>query len=451
MTSESKNTLTTHQTAALLLGICAAALCCDGAAAGVQENTEVQMLLASDGAAHDGFGKALDRDGQTLIVGAPQHFSDGLNGSFYVFAGGESRQWIEQERIFSPFDGAEGYGDEFGSALALEGDTLFVGAPMTHEDGGFAGRAYVFLRDETGHWTHLQTFPSPPSPRFGQSIALAGDTAVITSQYQAYIFTRDNSGLWSQDAELSADTVGTQVAFDGETLVVYGRFNSGDVGGVIFANQDGAWVPSATIAMPTTNPYTFTSEVSLDGNQLAMGITDLVGQDRAFVYERDGSGAWMQQATLDPDSFAGDNFGAQVALKGDLLLVSAPSASLGGTVYTYQRTAGDWTQTMQLVPSDGFFGQYFGGALHFDDGIPIVGSSHHQSGLHAGAAYVFDVISTPVTGDITGDGFVNMNDLLAVIAAWGDCPAPPASCDADINLDGSVNIIDLLIVVANWG
>jgi hypothetical protein len=454
MTHVSKNAPATYQPGALvaLLAIATASLCCAGAPADVPSSIEAQMLLASDGIAHDGFGKALDRESQTLIVGAPQHFSDGLNGSFYVFAGGERGQWIEQERIFSPFDAAGSYGDEFGSALALEGDTLLVGAPLTPENGSLAGRAYVFSRDETGHWTYLQTLPSPSSPRFGQSIALAGDTAVITSQYQAYIFTRDASGLWSQDAELSADTVGTRVVFDGQTLVVYGRFNSGDVGGVIFTNQDGAWAPSATISMPTTNPYTFARDVSLDSNQLAMGVTDLLGQDRAFVYERDESGAWMQQAMLDPDSLAGDSFGNRVALTGDLLLVSAPGGGLGGKVHVYQRNrAAAWMQTMQLIPSDSFFGQYFGGAIHFDEDIPIIGSRHHQNGLHAGAAYVFDAIPTPVSGDITGDGVVNINDLLAVINAWGPCAAPPENCPADLTRDGQVNVNDLLTVINSWG
>lgn len=60
-----------------------------------------------------------------------------------------------------------------------------------------------------------------------------------------------------------------------------------------------------------------------------------------------------------------------------------------------------------------------------------------------------------VPGDVTGDGVVNVDDLLAVIASWGSCPAPPAACDADIAPypagDGVVNVDDLLMVIANWG
>jgi choice-of-anchor B domain-containing protein len=58
-------------------------------------------------------------------------------------------------------------------------------------------------------------------------------------------------------------------------------------------------------------------------------------------------------------------------------------------------------------------------------------------------------------GDVNCDNVVNVSDLLAVISAWGQCPAPPASCNADVapapNGDGQVNVSDLLMVISNWG
>ena len=48
--------------------------------------------------------------------------------------------------------------------------------------------------------------------------------------------------------------------------------------------------------------------------------------------------------------------------------------------------------------------------------------------------------------DVSGDSYVNVTDLLAVIDAWGN-----SGGDADINGDGSVNVGDLLEVVGNWG
>ena len=51
-----------------------------------------------------------------------------------------------------------------------------------------------------------------------------------------------------------------------------------------------------------------------------------------------------------------------------------------------------------------------------------------------------------------GDGIVNVADLLAVLAAWGPCPTPPALCPADIaGGDGTVSVQDLLAIIAAWG
>ena len=57
-------------------------------------------------------------------------------------------------------------------------------------------------------------------------------------------------------------------------------------------------------------------------------------------------------------------------------------------------------------------------------------------------------------GDATGDGAVNVQDLLEVINHWGPCPPPcPARCAADVApIAGNctVNVQDLLAVMNNW-
>ncbi|MAB84048.1 MAG: hypothetical protein CMJ24_11550 [Phycisphaerae bacterium] len=52
--------------------------------------------------------------------------------------------------------------------------------------------------------------------------------------------------------------------------------------------------------------------------------------------------------------------------------------------------------------------------------------------------------------DINCDGVVDVTDLLAVIAAWGDCPEGD-DCLEDTNDDGVVDVTDLLAVIAGWG
>ena len=53
-------------------------------------------------------------------------------------------------------------------------------------------------------------------------------------------------------------------------------------------------------------------------------------------------------------------------------------------------------------------------------------------------------------GDVDGDGVVDFRDLLALLAAWGPCPEPPAECPADFDGNGFVDFADLLVVLANW-
>ena len=56
--------------------------------------------------------------------------------------------------------------------------------------------------------------------------------------------------------------------------------------------------------------------------------------------------------------------------------------------------------------------------------------------------------STP--GDATGDALVNVLDLVAVLQAWGPCPAE-TTCPADVDDNGIVDVVDMTIVIENWG
>ena len=52
--------------------------------------------------------------------------------------------------------------------------------------------------------------------------------------------------------------------------------------------------------------------------------------------------------------------------------------------------------------------------------------------------------------DVNDDGLVNVDDLVAVITSWGDCPMEPEACPEDINNDGVVDVNDLVWVVVFW-
>ena len=64
-------------------------------------------------------------------------------------------------------------------------------------------------------------------------------------------------------------------------------------------------------------------------------------------------------------------------------------------------------------------------------------------GVSLSRSYCDDV---SCVGDVTGDGTVDVTDILAVVGAWGNTSGPE-----DVNQDGIVDVSDLLAVVGAWG
>lgn len=102
---------------------------------------EEAKLLASDGAAFDRFGQAVAIDGNLAVVGAHRDDDHGdRSGSAYAFRF-DGAGW-GQEAKPQPVDGAEA--DEFGFALAVDGDNAIIGAFGDDDEGGSSGSAYIF-------------------------------------------------------------------------------------------------------------------------------------------------------------------------------------------------------------------------------------------------------------------------------------------------------------------
>jgi hypothetical protein len=192
--------------------------------------TQEAKLTAGDGAAYDYFGISVALDGDTALVGA-RGDEVGVNsgrGSAYVFTRSGST-WTQQTKLTAA-DGAAD--DQFGTSVALEGDTALVGA---NGDNYNQGSAYVFIRSGTT-WTQQAKLVAGDGVTyefFGTSVALNGDTALVGMygdnghQGAAYVFTR-SGGTWTQEAKLTAgdgaaeDKFGYSVALDGDTALIGG-------------------------------------------------------------------------------------------------------------------------------------------------------------------------------------------------------------------------------------
>jgi hypothetical protein len=169
---------------------------------------EVAKIYASDWESGASFGRSVAINGDTIVVGASAEDNGALGsnqGAAYVFERNGST-WVETQKLVAS---DPKNGDAFGSDVAVEGDTILVGAGAHDHVVSNDGAMYVFER-QGGTWVQTQELlASDPwdSPRLGNTIGLDGDMAVASAHGDddvandvgsAYVFRRNASGSWLQ-------------------------------------------------------------------------------------------------------------------------------------------------------------------------------------------------------------------------------------------------------------
>lgn len=368
-----------------------------------------------------------------------------------------------------------GVNDHFGTSVAIDGDTLVVGAP--NEDGSIAGvggddsdngaessgGAYVFVRSE-GAWAqqaYLKASNAEANDQFGKSVAISGDTIAVGAHRESsnavgangdeannstgqsgavYVFVRDGVS-WTQQAYLKAsnpgsgDQFGSSVALSGNSLVV------------------GAWAEAS-------------NATGIDGD----GTNNFAPQSgAAYVFARDGV-SWTQQAYLKASNAGGtDFFGERVAISGDTVVVSASGedgADGGGVqtfrdtgaAYVFVRNTGVWTQQAYLKADNADRGDFFGQSVAISGDTIVVGAAAESSNatgingdrenddaLASGAAYIFVrtgaswsqqayfKASNTESGDSFGDSVAISGDYVVVGALFENSNATGTGGDQSNN------------------
>ncbi|MFN8766708.1 MAG: fibronectin type III domain-containing protein [Lysobacteraceae bacterium] len=372
-------------------------------------------LVASDGAWDDQFGGSLALDDDTAVVGAS---SDNVTqGSAYVFTRGVA-EWTQQAKLVAA-DGRPG--SRFGTSVALDGNTVVVGAPFQDVGSNFErGAAYVFVRNGLT-WTSqikLTAADGEAEDEFGWSVAVSGNTALVgarsdnvgdnSNQGSAYVFSRDGTS-WAQQEKLvpanggSLDWFGRAVALDGDTALIGAPLasvgtNSRQGHASVFVRVGATWTQRAQLnAGDGAEGDNFGFSVALDGDTALVGepfrdVGTNFAQGSAYVFIRSGS-TWALQATLTVAGGTEESyFGWSVALDGDIALVGAPQANDAlGAVYVFARSGGTWTQQARLTAADAAARDFFGSSVALDGNTALVGAEAHDAGASAdqGSAYVF--------------------------------------------------------------
>lgn len=416
-------------------------------------------LTASDGSDGENFGASSSISGDTLVVGA--RYSDNYTGAAYVFEK-PIGNWVDMTETakLTASDGAE---NEYFSydAVAISGDTIVVGC---FTDNGYRGAAYVFEKP-VGGWVDmtetakLSASDGAASDVFGHSVAINGDTVVVGAygddnpnygSGSAYVFEKPAGG-WidmTETAKLSAsdgavsDAFGCSVAISGDTVVVgaNGDNDPPDSGSAyIFVKPESGWVDMTEMAKLTTSDGAeddeFGSFVAISKDTVVVGAPGVdttngvtyydVG--RAYVFEKPMSG-WVdmtQTARLNAgDGAAINQFGYCVSISGDTVAIGAWGAdSYRGAAYVFDKPLSGWadmTETARLAANDGVPYDDFGYSVAISVDSVVVGAhGDDDNGNTSGSAYLF-MRTDLCKGDFEPDGDVDGSDLVAYSADPGD-------------------------------
>jgi sugar lactone lactonase YvrE len=324
--------------------------------------TQQQKFTGSDSVTGDFFGYCVSVSGDTAVIGA--NSKNGHQGAAYVFvrSGGV---WTQQQELTAS-DGVAN--DYFGAAVAVSGDTAAVGA---WSKNGMQGAAYVFVRSG-GVWTQQQKLTASNGvygDYFGSAVSVSGDTAAIGANLAngvhgaAYVFVR-SGGVWTQQQELTAsdgaayDEYGDPTVVSGDTLLIGAHNkNSGQGAAYVYVRSGGVWsLQEEVTASDGAAGQDFADSVSLSGDTALISAVGTVGsQGAAYVYVRPrlGTNSLLVGSAAGTSSVALACEGAWTAASNSTFLHVAPAsasgASSGVVVFTYDAFPGTGWRTGTLT------------------------------------------------------------------------------------------------------
>lgn len=371
--------------AGLLLGILPLAAAASHAAS-LPRGAALPILSAQAPSALQQRGSAVAISGSIAVVGANVAYNG--RGAAYVYVQTRSGWHLRATLHDPPGDGQA----EFGSAVAVSGRTVLIGAPSAKV---YIGAVYVYVSSGSG-WHHQATLHAPAGTGsyFGTSVALSGSTAVIGGGGAAYIFARSGA-VWSLRASLADpgastdDLFGYSVALtSGTALVSASGANHNNGAAYVYAHSQSGWHLQLTIN-GRRGRYV-TSGVAISPSTLVIGGGGAYGD--VYLYARSGS-SWRRQATLtDPSRKVGTLFGESAAVSGARLVVGAPLFhNACGVAFEFIRSAGRWHERAVIKdPRRSCRGSYFGWVLALSGRTSLIGAPFQDQ--NRGVVYLLRLI-----------------------------------------------------------
>ena len=305
------------------------------------------------------FGRAMVLSGSDLAIGQPVNWYG--PGTVYVYRQNDAGEWQAPSRLTASDASRK---DDFGAALAMEGNTLIVGAPRKHDGSGVA---YAFERDDAGsEWRQVSIIEPPAGgnhAEYATALALSGDDLFLgspaTDSTGVVYHLRRSGDSWSVEGVLRSEQAdagaefGRTLSLDGDWLLVGAPAADSAVGQLFFYQReaDEGWAEAQVINPPSAVAGAGAgvgSAVLLNGDRAFVGVP---GEAAVFVLGRDAGGGWSPAGQLRP--FDGDRstrFGYSIALAGDEVWVGAPGINrFNGRVYRFlPHSDGGWGSAVRF-------------------------------------------------------------------------------------------------------
>ena len=251
---------------------------------------------------NDLFGSSVALDTGIAVIGAPGALAGSFDsaGKVYLYTKDSSGIWGSSPTAIW-FAGSSNAGNShlFGSSVAVDGNTVVIGSPG---ENSYSGAAYVFTKNSQGQWAlaaRLTASNRANADQFGGTVAIDGDTVVVgalnwdgarqnaDNDGGAFVFTKPSGG-WANMTETAVltasdnanqDNFGVAVAVDGDTVVVGALLdddNGNDSSSVyLFTKPSGGWV-TATETVKLTAPDgaagdNFGDSVAAGGGRVIVG------------------------------------------------------------------------------------------------------------------------------------------------------------------------------------
>lgn len=309
----------------------------------------------------------------------------------------------------------------FGHSVAISGDTVVVGAPSegssatgvngnpVDTSAADSGAAYVFVRDASGIWSqqaYLKASNTDSGDFFGSAVSVWGDTVIVGAEREA----SSASGVNGDEADNSATGAGAAYVFVRDANGNWSQQAYLKASNTDSFDQFGDSVSVSGDTVIVGAPFEDSSAAGVDGDQSDNSAFD---SGAAYAFIRDGNGTWSQQAYLKASTNGPyDLFGGSLAVSGDTLVVGAreeASSATGvngdqadngsfrsGAAYVFVRDVGDaWSQQAYLKASNTGEFDFFGRSVAISGDTVVVGAQDENSS------------ATGVNGDETDDSAGN--------------------------------------------